>query len=195
MDSTTATIRHLVLFQSRVLVKMPENLMQFFESFQRPGCDTSGSADIAHAPPDNSTLGNAVSMQGLGPSRQQTVTAETRGLPGNQTSSPRSQNNPCKPHVCYLLSRASQAHLLRSRISPFRCHFPAFSKGSFKSRWDAFQFKYYFGTSSIFKGKINISMPMEKPIFYLKPLLEIRRTYLSVGTGGEGKFSRAVEEI
>lgn len=56
--------------QSRVLVMPPENLMWFFKSFQRPGCYTSDSADIAHAPPDNSPLGNAVSMQGLSPSCQ-----------------------------------------------------------------------------------------------------------------------------
>lgn len=62
-----------------------ENLMWFFKSFQRPGCNTSDTADIAHTPPDSSPLGDAVSMQGLGPSHQQILTAETRGLLGKQT--------------------------------------------------------------------------------------------------------------
>lgn len=130
--------------QSRVLVTRPEKLMRFFKSFQRPGCDRSDSADIAHAPPDNSPLGKAVSTQGLGPSCQQIVIAGTKGLPGRQTSSPLNQNNPSEPKVCYLLLRTSQTHLLRNGISPFRSRFPGFSKGSFKSRWGVFLFQTAF---------------------------------------------------
>ncbi|KAK4808382.1 hypothetical protein QYF61_002619 [Mycteria americana] len=53
------------------------------DSANRPGCNTSYSADIAHTPPDNSPLGNAVSMQGLGPRRQRIVIAETSKLPSD----------------------------------------------------------------------------------------------------------------
>lgn len=154
-----------------------------FKSFQRPGCNTSDSADIAHAPPENSPLGNTVSMQGQGPSHRQIVIAETRHLLGKQIHPPLNQNNPSKLKVCYLLLRTSPTHLARNRISPFRLHVPGFSKGNFRSRWGTF---LYFGTSSIFKGKNNILMLMENPIFYLKPLLEIRRTYLSIGIEGWG---------
>lgn len=122
-------------------------------------------------------------MQGQGPSRRQIVIAETRHLLGKQIHPPLNQNNPSKLKVCYLLLRTSPTHLARNRISPFRLHVPGFSKGNFRSRWGTF---LYFGTSSIFKGKNNILMLMENPIFYLKPLLEIRRTYLSIGIEGWG---------
>lgn len=106
--------------QSRAPVTPPEHFLWFFTSFQGPGHDTSDSADVADAPPDHSWLGNAVSMQGRGPSHPQFATAESRGLPGKITRLPRNQSDPSKLRVCRLLLRTSPTPLLRTRISPFR---------------------------------------------------------------------------